>query len=178
MCEISLVFVQGCWQVLSPTRKETSYIPQIFMELGGSLLYRQQSTTCPYLSQINPFLCPSNFWLAQLVSFLVGLRTYQQPGRILFLSSQTGKSQNFNVLGREQCCMQYFGIGQGLERDSLVELVRVEVFKVTIHLTEIQSLIQRDGLNFVRLHFLNFTRYENDLHNNQKRRSRSFKYHH
>jgi len=74
--------------------------------------------------------------------------------------------------------MQYFGIGQGLERDSLVELVRVEVFKVTIHLTEIQSLIQRDGLNFVRLHFLNFTRYENDLHNNQKRRSRSFKYHH
>ena len=51
-----------------------------FMELGGSLPHSQESTTCPYPSQINPFLCPSHFWQAQLVSFLVGLRTYQHPG--------------------------------------------------------------------------------------------------
>ena len=50
------------------------------MELGGSLPHSQQSTTCPYPSQINTFLCPSHFWQVQLVSFLVGLRTYQQPG--------------------------------------------------------------------------------------------------
>ena len=52
------------------------------MELGGSLPHSQEYTTCPYPSQINPFLCPSHFWLAQLVSFLVGLRTYQHPGTI------------------------------------------------------------------------------------------------
>ena len=50
------------------------------MELGGSLPHSQQSTTCQYPSQINPFLCPSHFWQSQLVSFLVGLRTYQHPG--------------------------------------------------------------------------------------------------
>jgi len=33
-----------------------------FMEIGGSLPHSQQSTTCPYPSQINPFLCPSQFW--------------------------------------------------------------------------------------------------------------------
>ena len=27
------------------------------------------------------------------------------------------------------------------------------------------SVIQKDGLNFVRLYFLNYTRYVNDLHN-------------
>jgi hypothetical protein len=51
-----------------------------FMELGGSLPHSQASTTCPYPSQINSFHCPSHFWQAQLVSFLVGLRTYQHPG--------------------------------------------------------------------------------------------------
>jgi len=51
------------------------------MELGSSLPHSQQSTTCPYPNQINPFLCPSQFWQAQLVSFLVGLRTYQHPGK-------------------------------------------------------------------------------------------------
>jgi len=50
------------------------------MELGSSLPHSQESTTCPYPSQINPFLCPSHFWQEQLVSFLVGLRTYQHPG--------------------------------------------------------------------------------------------------
>jgi len=50
------------------------------MELGVSLPHSQQSTTCPYPSQINAFLCPSPFWQVQLVSFLFGLRTYQHPG--------------------------------------------------------------------------------------------------
>ena len=31
--------------------------------------------------------------------------------------------------------------------------------------THTQSLIQKDGLNFVRLYFLNYTWYVNDLHN-------------
>jgi len=52
------------------------------MELGGSLPHSQQSTTCPYPSQINRFLCPSHFWQTQLVSFLVGLRIYQHPGKV------------------------------------------------------------------------------------------------
>ena len=47
------------------------------MELGGSLPHSQVSKTFPYPSQINPFFCPSHFWQAQIVSFLVGLRTYQ-----------------------------------------------------------------------------------------------------
>ena len=50
------------------------------MELEVSLPHSQESTTCPYPSQINPFLCPSHFWQTQLVSFLVGLRTYQHSG--------------------------------------------------------------------------------------------------
>jgi len=53
------------------------------MELGVSLPHSQQSTTCPYPSQINPFFCPSHFWQAQLLSFLPGLRAYQHPGIIL-----------------------------------------------------------------------------------------------
>jgi len=32
------------------------------MELAGSLPHSQKSTTCPYPSQINPFLCPSHSW--------------------------------------------------------------------------------------------------------------------
>ena len=52
-----------------------------FMELGGSLPHSQASTTCPYPSQINSFHCQSHFWQAQLVSILVGLRTYQHPGK-------------------------------------------------------------------------------------------------
>jgi len=51
------------------------------MELGGSLPHSQESTTCLYPSQINPFLCPSHFWQARLFFFLVGLRTYQHPGK-------------------------------------------------------------------------------------------------
>jgi len=39
-------------------------------------------------------------------------------------------------------------------------------------------VIQKDGLNFVRLYFLNYTWYVNDLHNIWKRRSEIFKYHH
>ena len=63
------------------------------MEIGGSLPHSQQSTTCPYPSQINPFLCPSHFWQAQLVSFLVGLRTYQHPG------SETQHAHKFLTFG-------------------------------------------------------------------------------
>ena len=33
------------------------------------------------------------------------------------------------------------------------------------------SVIQKDGLNFVRLYFLNYTWYVNDLHNISKRKS-------
>jgi len=32
-------------------------------------------------------------------------------------------------------------------------------------------VIQKDGLNFVRLYFPNYTSYVNDLHNTWKRRS-------
>jgi len=53
------------------------------MELGGSSLpHSQESTTCPYPSQINPFRCPNHFWQVQVVCFLIGLRTYQHPGTI------------------------------------------------------------------------------------------------
>ena len=60
-----------------------------FMELRGSLPHSQQSTTSPYPSQINPFLCPSHFWQAQLVSFLVGLWTYQHRGNVAASSHVT-----------------------------------------------------------------------------------------
>ena len=47
-------------------RKETSYMPPHFTELGGSLPHSQVSTNRPSPSQINPFLCPSHFWQAHL----------------------------------------------------------------------------------------------------------------
>ena len=50
------------------------------MELVGSLPNSQQSTTCPYPKQINPLFCRSHIWQARLLSFLVGLRTYQHLG--------------------------------------------------------------------------------------------------
>jgi len=57
------------------------FCPQLhsphFMEVEGSLSHSQDSTTCPYPSQINPFLCPSHFGQPQRFSFLVGLRIYQ-----------------------------------------------------------------------------------------------------
>ena len=48
------------------------------MELGGCFIttfttVHHLSLPCPN----NPFLCPSQFWQAQLLSFLVRLRTYQ-----------------------------------------------------------------------------------------------------
>ena len=39
------------------------------------------------------------------------------------------------------------------------------------------SVIQKDGLHFVRLYFLNNTWYVNDLHNIWKSKSYIFKYH-
>jgi len=42
------------------------------MELGGSLSHSQESTTFTYPTQINPFLCPSHFWQAQLVPSWLG----------------------------------------------------------------------------------------------------------
>ena len=50
------------------------------MGIGDSLPHLQQPTTCPYPSQINPFLFASHFRKARLLSFLVGLRTYQHRG--------------------------------------------------------------------------------------------------
>jgi len=35
----------------------------------------------------------------------------------------------------------------------------------------IYRVIQKDGLNFVRLYFLNYTSYVNDLHNIRKKKS-------
>jgi len=67
------------------------------MELGGSLPHSQQSTTCPYPSQTNPILCPSYFWQAQLVSFLVGLRTYQHPGSEVSLGVWIDNSEWWKV---------------------------------------------------------------------------------
>ena len=70
-----------------------------FMELWGSLPHSQQSTACRYSSPINPFLCPSHFWQAQLVSFLVGLRTYQHPDIIIRFSVYIAylKRENKNI---------------------------------------------------------------------------------
>ena len=34
-----------------------------------------------------------------------------------------------------------------------------------VYFQESYSVIQKDGLNFVRLYFLNYTWYVNDLHN-------------
>jgi len=62
-----------------PGRKQATF--PAFYELESSLPHLQEPTTCPYPSQINPILCPSYFWQAQLVSFLVGLRTYQKPNK-------------------------------------------------------------------------------------------------
>jgi hypothetical protein len=40
---------------------------------------------------------------------------------------------------------------------------RVSVLKITV--AGLYSVIQKDGLNFVRLYFPNYTWYVNDLHN-------------
>jgi len=81
MQQISQVnrYYRGADKSLARPGRNQATFPH-FMELGGSLPHSQVSTTCPYPSQINPFHCPSQFWQAQLVSVLVGLRTYQHPG--------------------------------------------------------------------------------------------------
>ena len=49
-----------------------------------------------------------------------------------------------------------------------VILFYVHSLKFTIYIhthTHTHRVIKKDGLNFVRLHFLNYTWYVNDLHN-------------
>jgi len=46
-----------------------------------------------------------------------------------------------------------------IETECIYCAVRTEYYNI------IYSVIQKDGLNFVRLYFLNYTWYENDLHN-------------
>jgi len=65
------------------------------MELGGSLPHSQEFTTCPYPNQINPFPCLSHFCQAQIVSFLVGLRTYQYP-------CENSNTHSYKVKGENQ----------------------------------------------------------------------------
>jgi len=43
---------------------------------------------------MNPFLCPSHFWQAQIISLLVGLRTYQHPGRWEDKTDDDGRKEN------------------------------------------------------------------------------------
>ena len=60
MLLLKLFNVQGADKsVARPGRKQATF--PYFMELGGSLPHSQQSTTYPYPSQINPFLCPLHF---------------------------------------------------------------------------------------------------------------------
>ena len=74
------------------------------MEIGCSLPHSQQSTTCPYPSQINPFLFSTHLWQAQLVSFLVGIRTYQHRGS-LTASSHVTWCLHFRLMHRvESTC--------------------------------------------------------------------------
>ena len=58
----------------------------------------------------------------------------------------------------------------------IIQLMHNMQFVDTIKITK-YSVIQKYGLNFARLYFLNYIRYVNDLHNIWKRRSQIFKYH-
>jgi len=64
------------------------------MELAGSLPHSQKPTTCPYPSQINPFLFPSKCWQLLLVYVLVGLKSYQHRGIIFFYTLNASKIFN------------------------------------------------------------------------------------
>jgi len=55
MCENTRVLISP-W----PDQEGNTLQSLHFMELGGSLPHSQEYTTCPYPSQINPFLCPSH----------------------------------------------------------------------------------------------------------------------
>ena len=61
------------------------------MEIAGSLPHSQQPTTCPYRSQIKPFLCPSNCWQLLRDYVLVGLKTYQHRGINFFCTFNASK---------------------------------------------------------------------------------------
>ena len=83
-----------------------------FYGTGFSLPHSQQSTTCPYPSQISPFLCPSHCRQSQLVSFPVGLRTYQHPGiitsiRYLNKCKILSPNQSNDILQHECLYVQY-----------------------------------------------------------------------
>ena len=75
-CKESITTISTIYKIFPLTNLNTY--------LQGDSLARgpQESTTCPCPNQINPFLRPSHFLHAQLVSFLVGLRTYQHPGGV------------------------------------------------------------------------------------------------
>ena len=53
----------------------------------------------------------------------------------------------------------------------LVFITEVESIYCTVRTESLYSVIQKDGLNFVRLYFLNYTCYVNELHNIWKKRS-------
>ena len=52
-----------------------------------------------------------------------------------------------------------FGIPKCLQQCENVDKIEVDIYNI------IYRAIQKDGLNFVRLYFLNYTWYVNDLHN-------------
>jgi len=74
--------------------------------MEGSLPHSQEYNTCPYPRQINPFLCPSHFWQAQLVSYLVGLRTYQHPGIFAEYNQQDATFHNLFISVRRSTCFR------------------------------------------------------------------------
>ena len=81
------------------------------------------------LTKKNPFLCLSHFWQAQLVSVLVGLRTYQHPGIIGVDCKIHKKHVNTWHNMRYNCkCQWNFG--------------RFEHFSVQIIFTNCNSLVQ------------------------------------
>ena len=73
------IYIQGCWYVLSSTRKETSYC---FFQNGVNFLLRLalQEKKNLMTARVSMLLNRARPWLAsELASFLVGLRTYQHP---------------------------------------------------------------------------------------------------
>ena len=71
--------LQGCWKVLSPTRKETNNIPRILWNLEVRYHIRKGPPPVPTLAK-SVHSSAHHTWQAQLVSFLVGLMTYEHPG--------------------------------------------------------------------------------------------------
>ena len=113
----NICFTGGADKSLARTDRKNDWKVDIFRPTRRSLLPRRPGWTDSLLNFFFHWLAKVRVWSLLLVSFLVGLRTYQHPGNVIthqlassntvFLLSATGSTQNARLLAWCVCSISH-----------------------------------------------------------------------